>query len=117
MEHLTTAIKSGEMNQNNTILQIQQQLDTVCTSLSFLVQQTTLNQKPLAASCPTPEFPTRAIEPQNPMSQASDINNENLYASLDTTVLTNRTRSPMAKSPEKKKQRSNVQTNNDTLEV
>jgi hypothetical protein len=119
MEHLTTAIKSGEMNQNNTILQIQQQLDTVCTSLSFLVQQTALNQKPfLAASCPTPELPTRATEPQNPMSQASDINNENRYASLDTTtVLTSRSRSPMVKSPEKKKQRSNVQTNNDTLEV
>jgi hypothetical protein len=35
MEHLTTAIKTGELNQNNTVLHIQQQLDKVCNSLNF----------------------------------------------------------------------------------
>jgi alpha-D-ribose 1-methylphosphonate 5-phosphate C-P lyase len=52
MEHLATAIKSGETTQNRTILQIQHQLETVCSSLHLLVQQIGIQQptRPLQLS-------------------------------------------------------------------
>ena len=115
MEHLTTAIKSGEINHNNTILQIQQQLDTVCTSLSFLVQHTTLNQRPQDASCPTQDASGSATEQQELQIELqtapSNDSNKPEYSLEGTvpTIPTNRSRSQTVHSPEKKKQRSNEQ--------
>jgi hypothetical protein len=47
MEHLTTAIKSGESNQNHTILQIQQQLDQASMLIANVFGAT--NNKPLSS--------------------------------------------------------------------
>jgi hypothetical protein len=108
MEHLTTAIKSGELNQNNTIIQIQQQLDKVCTSLTFLVQQST-NKQPIQQTpqshndvhswVEATDIPTDGKE-----KGAEDSRNNNVAAA------SSRSRSPEGKSPEKKKQRSSAKT-------
>jgi hypothetical protein len=98
MEHLTTAIKSGELNQNNTIIQIQQQLDKVCTSLTFLVQQST-NKQPIQQTpqshndvhswVEATDIPTDGKE-----KGAEDFKNNNVAAA------SSRSRSPEGKSPE-----------------
>jgi hypothetical protein len=120
MEHLTTAIKTGEIQQNNTILHIQQQLDTVCNSLTFLVQQSTGIQTQHVPQNGQTVFPTpqATIEPQRQPPGSLKQVNETTHDGGSTTArmlvdpTPTRTRSPMGKSPEKKKQRSTTQKNN-----
>jgi hypothetical protein len=105
MEHLTTAIKSGELNQNNTILQIQQQLDKVCTSLTFLVQQTTNNQQAQKSI-----HPNTQAAPQDATPMDYDTTSEHASTSLTTTTTPQRSRFLSGRSPEKKKLRSSDTT-------
>jgi hypothetical protein len=117
MEQLTTAIKSGEQTQNNTIIQIQQQLDKVCSSLTFLVQQSTKNSlppiPPTNHDAPTTSLPT-SREPSTSVN-APPTTTITMAANTQT-----RSRSPTSKSPEKKKHRStdrqetHPRTGNDT---
>ena len=129
MEHLAIAIKSGETNQNSTILQIQKQLDKVCTSLNFLVQQTTATQ----SQQPSPPQIQRhheltpisvAIQEQNGHSGAFHTIQHHQHTERSNGVdsamteakvtqqLTTRPRLPLGKSPEKKKQRSTTPISN-----
>jgi uncharacterized coiled-coil protein SlyX len=108
MEHLTTAIKSGELNQNNTILQIQQQLDKVCTSLTFLVQQTTNNQHS-NAPIPHPDVQMQSLVHED-IQDDCDSTNDTALTSTRHLTTSLRSRSPAGRSPEKKKQRSNNAT-------
>jgi hypothetical protein len=111
MEHLTTAIKTGELNHNNSILQIQQQLDKVCTSLTYLVQQTTLNQNrnqsQFSPNATTPIHPTQA-EPDKPRLANTDFSGSEPIAKIDENTTITRPRSPIGLSPEKKKPRPSV---------
>jgi hypothetical protein len=119
MEHLTTAIKSGELNQNNTILQIQQQLDKVCSSLTFLVQQTTNHQSRNQLQYPrnevTPIHATDTQEEQE-VTTMEDNDSTNPTATIDDLAII-RPRSPTGKSPEKKKQRSSSNNERQSSEV
>jgi hypothetical protein len=105
MEHLTNAIKSGELNQNNTIIQIQQQMDKVCSSLAFLVQQSTL--QPQNRQNDTNEALQTAMQAEVPAvdhEETTAIAYINKSDASDTT----RPRPSTGKSPEKKKQRSSM---------
>jgi hypothetical protein len=129
LENLAIAIKSGETNQNGTILQIQQQLEKVCTSLNFLVQQTTATQRQQPSPPPIQrhtELTPTSVAPQEQNSQPGafqPIQPHQFTASGDgaESALTEaavtphapmRQRSPMGKSPEKKKQRSTTPLSN-----
>ena len=111
MEHLTTAIKTGELNHNNSILQIQQQLDKVCTSLTYLVQQTTLNQNrnqsQFTPNATTPTLPMQS-EPDKPRLAKTDFSGSEPTAKIDESTTITRPRSPIGTSPEKKKPRPSV---------
>ena len=118
MDHLTTAIKTGEMNQNNTIIHIQQQLDTVCDSLKFMVQQSTGSQANQYTQRQT-RLSTRDPSELQCQSERSHehFGNDTMTDGgvaddkpVDTTPP--RSRSPMGNSPEKKKQRSAAPTTN-----
>jgi hypothetical protein len=118
MDKLTTAIKTGELNQNNTIIHIQQQLDTVCDSLKFLVQQSTgtktQSHQPTQIQTGNTQRVTDEQQrqlvglpvPTNTMIDGGGIDE------MQVDTAPTRTRSPMGKSPEKKKQRSTAQSNN-----
>ena len=87
MEHLTNAIKSGEIHQNNTIIQIQQQLDKVCNSLSFLVQQTTIHQRQPEVSSPNEAITIAPDGQQNQTASGRDAHP--ISSALSCTSLRN----------------------------
>jgi hypothetical protein len=96
---LTHAVKSGESTHNNTIINIQQQLNSVCHSLQILVEQST-SSKPTSASieATTPIRHNQSLSShQNPQFQ------DNPSPSLPQTSSPER-----FPSPEKKKQRPNT---------
>ncbi len=122
MEYLATAIKSGETTQNRTILQIQHQLETVCSSLHLLVQQIGIQQptrplqlsqvEPLTQNLPAnhDQAPQQTGSPHTALSKNSTANDSTHNLEVDT--IAPRSRSPAAgNSPEKKKQRSSTTFN------